>query len=156
MRAYSWQNVHVLVEGVEITGWADGDDALTLGRREDLASDKVGVDGGMVVSLSANRSGRMVMKLFQTSASNKYLNSLANLQQGGPNTFVPLALAFQDSYRQDAITGLVGYFKSLPEVKRGATANVQEWEVVVERMDILLGSPLFAGSMTALAEALGG
>jgi hypothetical protein len=73
MRVYSFKNITLLVNGVEITGFADGDDVLTASRRVDSASDLIGADGKMMVSLSADRSGEFTFRLQQVSGSNKYL-----------------------------------------------------------------------------------
>ena len=57
MKVYSFQNTVMLVNGVEITGWADGDDVIKIARRADSASDKIGASGDMMVSISADKSG---------------------------------------------------------------------------------------------------
>jgi len=155
MKVYSFQNTVVLVNGVEITGWADGDDVIKIARRADSASDKIGAGGDMMVSISADKSGEFTFKLQQTSGSNKYLMSLCALQEGGAKTFVPVNVLFQDTYRQDMATGTVGYLKRPPELGRGAQAGTQEWTVVVERLDMLLGDPALVGAATAVAGILG-
>jgi hypothetical protein len=139
MRVYSFQNTVMLINGVEITGWAEGDDVIDIKRRVDSASDKVGAGGNMMVSVSTDKSGEYTMKLQQTSASNKYLMGLAHLMEGGPSTFVPVSVLFQDTYRNDLATGTVGYIKRFADIQRGAQGNNQEWVVVVERLDLLLG-----------------
>jgi len=155
MRAYSFQNTVVLVNGVELTGWADGDDAISIKRRADSASDKIGADGSMMVSISADKSGEFTFKLQQTSSSNKYLSALIALQEGGAATFVPVNVLFQDTYRKDMATGTIGYIKRPSDLQRGTAAGNQEWTVVVERMDMLLGDPALVGIATAAAAILG-
>lgn len=155
MKVYSFQNTVMLVNGVEITGWADGDDVIKIARRNDSASDKIGADGSMMVSLSADKSGEFTFKLQQTSSANKYLQGLCALQEGGAKLFVPVNVLFQDTYRQDLATGTVGYIKRPAELNRGAQAGTQEWTIVVERLDQLLGDPALVGAATAVAGILG-
>lgn len=155
MKVYSFQNTVMLVNGVEITGWADGDDVIKIARRADSASDKIGANGDMMVSISADKSGEFTFKLQQTSSSNKYLLGLCALQEGGAKTFVPVNVLFQDTYRNDLATGTVGYIKKPAELDRGAQAGTQEWTVVVERLDLLLGDPALVGAATAVAGILG-
>lgn len=155
MKVYSFQNTVMLVNGVEITGWSEGDDVIHISRRSDSASDKVGADGTMMVSISADKSGSIKFKLQQTSSSNKYLMSLCALQEGGAKTFVPINTLFQDTYRQDLATGTVGYIKRPPELQRGHQAGDQEWEIITERLDMLLGDPALVGVATAAAAILG-
>ncbi len=155
MKVYSFQNTVMLLNGVEITGWADGDDVIKISRRVDSASDKVGSDGTMMVSISADKSGEFTFKLQQTSSSNKFLAGLLALQEGGAKTFVPVTCLFQDTYRKDMATGTVGYLKKFADITRGDNAGEVEWTVVVERLDMLLGDPALVGVLTAGASVLG-
>jgi len=152
MKAYSFSNVFLLVNGIALTHFADGDDSITVARRNDSASDKVGADGRMAVALHADRSGEITVKLMQTSPGNSYLNKFHAFQEAGPSRFIPVNIMFQDSSRQDMGVGSVGYIKKLPEITRGVGINIQEWVFVVERLDLVLGNPAFVGFATALAE----
>lgn len=140
MKRYSFQDVVLLVNGVELTGWADGDDTIQIKRRADLATDKMGAAGEMFVSVSADRSGEITVKLMQASASNKYLNDLANLQQAAGSRFLPIQVLAQDTFRNDLATGSTGYIKKPSEVTRGVQMNTQEWTFVVERLDLVFGA----------------
>lgn len=141
MKIYSFQNTVMIVNGVELTGWADGDDVISMKRRNDSASDKIGADGNMMVALSADKSGEFMFKLMQTSPSNKFLSGLLALEELSAKTFVPVVVLFQDTFRNDLGTGTLGYIKKQPDISRGMNGNVQEWTVVVERLDLLLGDP---------------
>lgn len=146
MRAYSFKNTILLVNGVEITGFADGDDVISMKRRSNLAEDEVGADGNMMVSISADHSGEISIKLQQTSSSNKYLMSLANLQEGGGSRFIPVQLYFQDTYRNDIGSGSIGYISKQADMTRGKKGQTHEWVFIVERLDLLCGDPLLKGS----------
>lgn len=140
MKRYSFQDCVMLVNGVEITGWDEGDDVIKVSRRADAITDKVGAGGEMMVSVSADRSGEFAFKLQQTSSSNKYLQQLMDLQQASGSNFVPIGVLFQDTYRNDMASGASGYLKKPPEMSRGANAGTQEWTVVVERLDLVFGN----------------
>lgn len=139
MRIYSFANTVVLINGVEITGWAEGDDVIDIERANDSVSHKIGAGGNMMASLSTDKSGTVKMKLQATSSSNVFLSKLCNLQDGGTATFVPINLKFQDTYRQDTAEGTVGYIKKDAGIKRGSKAGDPEWEIIVEQLDMLLG-----------------
>jgi hypothetical protein len=159
MKATSFLNTTVVVSALpaipahEITGWADGDDVLMLTRRNDGVTDKIGADGRMSISISADRSAEITLKLMSTSRSNKVLGAIYALQENGPQRFAPVNVLFQDKSRQDMGAGSYGYIKKLPDVQRGAGVNTQEWVIVVERLDLLLGDPAFVGLATLAAEA---
>jgi len=161
MKAYSMLNMVVVVSAPpaipphEVTGFADGDDVVMMVRRNDGVTDKMGADGKMAMAISADRSGEITLKLLQTSRSNKVLNAIYQLQDAGPTTFCPIQVLVQDTSRQDMGAGQFGYLKKISDVSRGAGINTQEWVIVVERLDILLGDPAFVGLATAVAEAAG-
>lgn len=141
MKVYSFANTVMLINGVEITGWAEGDDVIQVKRLADSASHKVGADGKMMVSLSTDKSGEFTFKLQQTSGSNAYLNGLLALQENtNGNMFIPINCLLQDTQRQDIATGTVGYLKKPADMVRGAQAQNQEWTVVTERLDLIFGA----------------
>ena len=141
MKVYSFQNTVMLINGVEITGWSDGDDVIDIQYASDPASHKIGAGGEMMVTISADKSGTFTFKLQQTSASNKYLQGLLALQREGAKTFIPVNCLFQDTYRKDIASGTVGYIQKSAGMKRGASASDQEWVVATERLDMMFGDP---------------
>jgi hypothetical protein len=159
MKAHSMLDITVVISALpvvpvhEVSGYADGDDVITFKRRNDSITDKVGADGSMAIARSADKSGELMLKLMQTSPTNRVLNVIHNLQQGRGQKFVPISFLFQDTYRQDRAEG-TGYLKNLPEVARGASTATQEWTFVIERLTVLLDDPTFAGLPAALAEAI--
>ena len=63
MKEYSFANTIVLVNGVEMSGFDEGDDVINIARLTDSASHVVGADGKMTVSLSSDRSGEISFRL---------------------------------------------------------------------------------------------
>jgi hypothetical protein len=136
----------VVVSGVHLTGFAGGDDVVTAKYREDRASHVVGMDGGLALALSSDRTGEIAIKLMQTSPSNYYLLNLAHRQ--GASRFtgaltdeaLPISVLVTDTYRQDSAKGSQCYIKQVPDVARGANVNVQEWVFVARRLEFSLGA----------------
>jgi hypothetical protein len=139
MKAYSFKNTILVLNGVEITGWDEGDDVIDIKRLADSASHKIGAAGDMMVALSADRSAEVSIKLQQTSSSNAYIGSLIDLQEGGAETFVPISLLFQDTYRNDMAEASAGYIKKPADMKRGTGVGPQEWTFVLESLSIDYG-----------------
>lgn len=135
MRDYSFLNTLLLINGVEITGFDEGDDVINLARLNDSAAHKIGTDGEMTISISADRSGSVTFRLMQTSDSNSYLSALINSQENG--AFVPVFMQFKDTKGNDLGSGTQGYITKPADMVRGTNANSQEWVVVVERLDLL-------------------
>lgn len=135
MKEYSFLDTLLLVNGVEIGGFDEGDDVISLERLNDSASHKIGTDGEMTVSISADRSGSVTFRLMQSSDSNAYLSGLINAQENG--AFVPIFVQFKDTRGNDLGSGTQGYITRPANMVRGTNANNQEWVIVVERLDLL-------------------
>jgi hypothetical protein len=135
MKEYSFLDTLLLVNGVEIGGYDEGDDTINLDRLNDSAAHKIGTDGEMTVSISADRSGSVTFRLMQTSDSNSYLSGLINAQENG--AFVPIFVQFKDTRGNDLGSGTQGYITRPAGMTRGTNANGQEWVIVVERLDLL-------------------
>jgi Protein of unknown function (DUF3277) len=154
MKSYSFANITALVNGVQVSGFAEGDGVLEV-EFPDAATPTYGADGGLTLSLHAQKSMTSTLKLAQTSKGNKIMMGLAAAQRGGTASFIPLVLLVKDSYRNDIINGARGFFKKVPKITRGVKENEVAWEMEFERGDIGLGDPTFAGLATAIAEAAG-
>lgn len=135
MKEYSFLDTLLLVNGVEISGFDEGDDVINLERLNDSAAHKIGTDGEMTVSISADRSGTVTFRLMQSSDSNAYLSGLINAQENG--AFVPIFVQFKDTRGNDLGSGTQGYINRPATMTRGTNANGQEWMITVERLDLL-------------------
>jgi len=135
MKEYSFLDTLLLVNGIEITGFDEGDDVIILDRINDSASHKVGTDGEMSVSISADRSGTVTFRLMQTSDSNAFLSGLISAQENG--IFVPIFVQFKDTKGGDLGSGTQGYITKPAPMTRGTAVNAQEWVLTVERLDLL-------------------
>jgi len=137
MKDYSFLNTLLLVNGIELSGFDEGDDVISLSRMNDSTAHKVGTDGEMTISISADRSGTVVFRLMQSSDSNTYLSGLVTAQENG--AFVPIFVQFKDTKGLDFGSGTQGYITKPADMIRGTNANSQEWAIVVERLDLLHG-----------------
>lgn len=135
MKEYSFLNTLLLVNGVEISGFDEGDDVIVLDRINDSASHKVGADGEMSVAISADRSGTATFRLMQTADSNGYLSGLVSSQENG--AFIPLFVQFKDTKGGDLGSGTQGYIAKPATMTRGTNPNNQEWVITLERLDLL-------------------
>ncbi len=137
MKNYGFGNTICLVNGVAIGGWMSGDDSFQMSRRNPSFTDDVGVSGEMAVAENADKSGQFLMNLQQTAESNLYLSGLINAAENG--AFVPIVVMFKDTQGNDLGTGSSGYIMGHPEATRGANINGQQWTIIVEQLDMLLG-----------------
>jgi hypothetical protein len=136
-----------------VQGFANGNDVFQAKRNSPSVKPVVGADGKGSVAVTADRSGTLMFKLEQTSPSNKVFAAIMALIEGGPATFSPIFIQGLDLYRQDAFAGTFGVITKWPDFSRGEELAEQEWEIWVERLDLVLGDPIFAGLPAAGAEA---
>src|SRR5262249_34940500 len=122
MYAYSFASVILSVNGMVIDNYAEGDDAIKVEPLVDAATTKVGADGHMVASISANRGCTVTVKLQQTSPGNATMQSLYNRQIAFSAQFQPLSLSIKDSMKQDAIVATGGIITKQSVWQRGANA----------------------------------
>lgn len=138
MRQYSFLNTVLLVNGVDIGGFGElADDVITMERINDSTAHKIGTDGQMTISISADRSGRIAFNLMQSSGANTFLSGLITTQENG--FFVPVFVQFKDTRNLDLVSGTQGYIPRPSPIIRGQNANSQAWEIIVERLDMLHG-----------------
>lgn len=138
MKEYSFLNTILLVNGVSIEGFDEGDDVISLQRLGNSGNHKIGTDGEMTLSISADRSGSVTFRTMQSSSSNPFLSGLIAAQENG--AFIPIFVQFKDTRGGDLGSGTHGYITKPADMTRGTNANGQEWVIIVERLDLLHGS----------------
>lgn len=135
MENFSFLTTSLLVNGVEISGFDEGDDVIQLARRVESFNDKVGADGVMTAYQSSNLSGTVTFRLMQSSDSNKYLSGLMAAQEN--SLFESVFAQFKDPSTGDVASGTQGYIPKPADMVRGVAPNAQEWIIIVERLDLL-------------------
>ncbi|MGZ2501740.1 DUF3277 family protein [Rhizobium leguminosarum] len=125
--AYSFINVSATVDGQQVQGTWDGDDALIVTQGADAGTGIVGADGSGIFSISADKSASISIKLMHTSPTHRLLSQKLKRQQalGG------MASAFPFSFI-DASSGEGGsadkcFIRTRPTDSKGKAAVVREW-----------------------------
>jgi hypothetical protein len=72
---YDFKKVSVIIDGVIITGFMDGE-VIEVEKNEDDVTPHVGVDGEVTYAESADQTGKIKLTLKQTSASLPFLQQL--------------------------------------------------------------------------------
>lgn len=135
MQTYSFAQTTLLINGVAITGYDEGDDVITMRRLNDNSSHILSADGVMTVSFSPDRSGEIIFRVNQASDINGTLSSLVTQQE--QNIIVPISVQFTDLNGNDLISATEGYIPRPADVTRGLNTQSQEWRIVVENLVML-------------------
>lgn len=124
---YSFDNVVVTIDGREVIGLWEGDDVVSLERPTDLGSALTGADGASVVSITADQSATLTIKLQPNSAMNAYFEQCVKRMRMGSQRLIAVAV-------RDTSTGEGGGCSAAvivrePSKSWGATATEREWQL---------------------------
>jgi hypothetical protein len=139
MKQYSFYNVDLLLDGIPVTGFTDNNSIISAGRTNVQHTKVIGARGEMSVATIADRSGRIVFTLLQTSDYNAVLNSRAILSQntglsGNRQTFDPIQALMNDKMGLALVTGVNGFIPVMPAIVRGTGIVSLSWTVEFEQI----------------------
>lgn len=91
VNTYDPKKVIITFGGVPLTGFADGT-FVQIDPSSEFATKKVGADGEVIRSLSNDFTHTIQITLSQTSASNNYLSTCANIDKLSGKGMLPLSI----------------------------------------------------------------
>lgn len=144
MKQYSFYNVDLLVDGIQMEGFSDSAAIITASRAAPQHGKVMDARGKMVTITSADKSGVITFDLLQTADSNAFLQAYALLTHesgtsGGTDTFVPLQVLLNDKMGKTVATGVNGFITMQPGVVRGTGLATNTWVMEFEQLWLLRG-----------------
>jgi hypothetical protein len=136
------------------------EEGISIEPSADLNNMAIGAGGDGQHSLSANRSGKLLVRTLKTSPLNAQLQTMLNLQRSssllhGNNTIII------GNVMGDHITCQQCAFSKQPTINYAAVAGMNEWSFDSILIDFTLGGALLnqllaaAGAGSVIADALG-
>ena len=122
---FSFKNVNVIYGILELEGFAEGDDVVTIETSVDQFSKLVGAKGDVARSQTADNSCTVTVKLLQTSKSNKLLNALFITDKETGAAVAPMVINDKETDETYAINN--AWIMKQPTIIRGQNANITEW-----------------------------
>ena len=110
----------------ELTGWADGDNAVTIAQVEDSFTAVSGAKGDVARIQSSNDLQEITMRFLQTSQTAKDLINLHILDRETGNGVLPLL--FANSETGEIETFPKAWIVRMPDKVRGAGHNAYEFK----------------------------
>ena len=107
----------------KVVGFAP-DTKITLTRNNDIVLPRTGVDGDVALSLSRDRTAKLVVNLMGASETNSYLSLF--VRQADTTGIVTLPIIIEGTSGAPYFTGL-GWIEALPEVSYGTEAPDMSW-----------------------------
>ena len=131
--SYSFDKVIVLVGGIPMSGWDEGDDVIQIERRVDAFSMTVGADGDGASSQSLDKSGDILLRFMQTSLSHTFLSAKMALMERGLLVSVPFLMKDRGSLVQVAAAPHCLLKKPAPQ-SWGTAVNSREWTLIAANL----------------------
>jgi len=127
LTTYSFINVKATLNGNEITGLWEGDDCIEIEERSQVANEVVGADGAAIVSVSADRSCMVRIRLQPNSPIHTLLErKYKEMKDGRVN---PMALSVRDTGNGEGGSSAQVVIRQMATKRFGANADVREWEL---------------------------
>jgi hypothetical protein len=124
---HDFKNIVLTIDGRQVIGLWEGDDAVMVERQTDLGTPLTGADGASVVSITADQSANVTIKLMPNSAMNSYLEQAVKRMRMGSQRVLTIGL-------RDTSTGEGGGCSSAVVIKEpsksyGGNATEREWVI---------------------------
>lgn len=121
-KTYNPKDILVSVNGVPVTGYADGTDVISIDYETDFVGDMVGVTGEGAFVEHNDRRATITLKLMATSPMNDVLSALV---AGN----VEFAVSMTDNRGTSVAAGASCRVTKLPQVQYGNEIGVREWPI---------------------------
>ena len=122
---YSFSNVNVIFGILELQGFADGDDVVTIENEADQFNDMAGAKGDVVRSQSNDNRCTITIKLLQNSGSNKELTVVYNADRELGTGVAPMIVEDKETGETYVINN--AWIQKYPTVTRGQNVNTMDW-----------------------------
>lgn len=122
---FSFANVNVIFGILELQGFADGDDVVDIEMETDQYADLAGAKGDVVRSQTNDNRCTAVIKLLQTSVSNKELTAIYNADRDAGTGVAPLTIEDKELGETYVINN--AWISKFPKMTRGQNVNTMEW-----------------------------
>lgn len=123
--AYSYLAVAASVDGLNIVGLWDGDDAVVVEQGADVGTGIIGADGSGLFSQSADKSARITLRLQHTSPTHAQLVRKLKQQRAGRLIGFPFDVMDKTSREGGAADRC--FIQQAPVDQKGKNAAVRAW-----------------------------
>ena len=124
---YSFSAVAFNIDGRLVTGFAEDDDCIMIEPTTELGTAKVGADGSSILSITADQSANVTIKLLPNSPFNAYLQQKVDRMRAGALTGISFPIGFTDLSSRESGGCTQATVSKIPNVTRGPQADTREW-----------------------------
>jgi structural protein KPP10_ORF10 len=127
---YSFLNVKAVLNGNDVTGLWEGDDAIEIEERSAVANPMVGADGAAIVSVTADQSVTLRIRLQPNSPIHAYLDRKYRALKAGQ--LDPMTFSVRDTGNGEGGSSSQVVITGMATKKFGVNADVREWELFAQ------------------------
>jgi len=127
LTVYSFENVEMTIDNREVVGFWEGDDVVSIARETDVGTVTRGADGANAVSVTADQSATLTLRLQPNSAMNQYLEQRVKLLRMGSQRYLQVAVRDSTSGEGGGCTAAIIIRE--PSVAFGTSISVREWVI---------------------------
>lgn len=122
---FSFKNVNLIFGTLQITGFAPGDDAITLELVTPQFVDLAGARGDVVRAQTSDLRVIVTVNLLQNASCNADLTNIYNIDKITRTGYYPSTLSDKESGETYFINNM--YITQYPNVIRGTGVNTMQW-----------------------------
>jgi Bacteriophage KPP10, Structural protein ORF10 len=128
--AYSIKNVAITMDGQNVTGLWDGDDAVQVAPVVDVGTLMIGADGSSIFSQHANEGATITLRLQHTSPAHRLLHQHLARQRAKGIRMVGFPISIIDIDSGEGGSTDQCFIQQMPTDGKGVNAAAREWVLV--------------------------
>ena len=128
--AYGFVNTSNTIDGQQIQGLWDGDDAITVAPIADAGTMLHGADGSALFSISANEGATITIRLQHTSPTHRLLMQKYKRMKALGSGAAAFPVTVFDTGSGEGGTADKCFIQSAPTDSKGTNATAREWVLV--------------------------
>lgn len=137
MKTYDFKQVACIVGKDIITGFAEGDDAISIEFLQEDWQLTIGADGEGTRAKSNNHGARVTLKLMQTSDANDLMNAYYQSDKLSNSGLFPFLL--KDNNGRELHVAEQMFIEKRPDPTHGQNVNEREWVLLTDSMNSNFG-----------------
>lgn len=122
------------------SGSGAAEEGITIEPTSEIDIMTIGADGSPMHNLSADKSGKMTIRLLKTSPTNALLSAMLAFQRGSSANHGQNTLTVTNTNSGDVISGQLVAFAKVPAINYAKEGKFNEWEFNAGIIDVALGA----------------
>jgi len=124
------KNVAVVLDGQQVIGFWDGDDAVQIAHLADVGTMMVGADGSSIFSHHSNEGATITLRLQHTSPAHRMLMQKLSRQRSTGCRQLGFPISIMEVCSNEGGSTDQAFIQTAPGDQKGVNAAAREWVLV--------------------------